>query len=539
MHELAETVATAREIIPRTFVVGASTLISRILGLVREIVTASLFGTSGALSLFLVAFTIPNLFRRLFGEGAMHAAFVPALNREMVSPDGDERRFFNTVMTALAALLGGITLLGWVGCWIAFRFGALSANGRTFCTLLAIMLPYLPLVCLSALQGSALNVKDRFLVPALTPALLNVCWIVAALGYGGKHGVYALAVGVLAAGVLQFGIQWPALWRAGLPQKIVWAPKHPGLRRLVRLMVPVAVGIGVIQMNVMVDRLIAYFCVREAGAVSVLHYGNRLMQFPLGVLGLALATAVFPSMARQAAQKDFTRLGRTVGVSLRMALFLALPCMAVLAVLGEPIVRLLFERGEFTADYSTPHTVQVLFWYALGLWAFCGVHVLTRAFYAMEDMTTPLRVAMAMVGANVALNLVLVWPMKESGLALASTLSSAGNVAILMFLLRRRLGGLDIKRVTASAAKSLVAAVLAGGAGYSVQTALTSERASRTIASVIRPITCGHGVATGAAAVTLATSLAVTGLVFLAVAWLLRDETARDLAGILPGRSKA
>jgi len=521
-------VAAEHEFIPKIPVVGASTLVSRILGLVREIVNARLFGAGTALDLFLVAFTVPNLFRRLFGEGAMRDAFIPVFGRELADPQGDARRLFNVVMTSLAALLGAITLLGWIGCLVAFHSDALSDNGRLFCLLLAIMLPYLPLICLSALEGAALNAKGRFLIPALAPALLNICWIAGAWFYGERYGVNALAVSVVVAGMLQYAVQIPLLWRCRLQLRPVWDLAHTGLRRTVTLMIPVAVGSGVFQVNVMVDRLIAYVCVPAEGAVSVLHYGNRLMQLPLGVLGLALVTAVFPSFVRQAAKGNRSELVHTLNLALRMALFMVLPCMAMLIVLRVPIIQVLFEGDRFTAD-STARTARVLLYYAAGLWAFCGLHVVTRVFYALEDTRTPVRVATAMVGVNLILNLLLVWPMQEAGLALASTITAAANVGVLLVLLRRRLGSLGLRAVSVSALKCVLAAGLSGLAGYKVYYfAFTLPELADLLHSRLALGVFSLAGALGAAAVT-----------FLVAAWVLQSAELRDIVrALLPRRAR-
>ena len=223
--------SSERQIIPRTVIVGSGTMVSRLLGLVREMVTAPLLGAGAGLDLFLIAFKIPNLFRRIFGEGAMRDAFLPVFGKELADPNGDARRLFNIVMTALATLLGAITLLGWIGCWVAYRHPRISEHGALFCLLLAIMLPYLPLICLTALQSSVLNQKGRFLIPSLVPTLLNVCWIAGVLLYGKKYGTTALAFSVLVAGVLQFVVQIPLLWRLRLHVFPAWDLAHKGLRR--------------------------------------------------------------------------------------------------------------------------------------------------------------------------------------------------------------------------------------------------------------------------------------------------------------------
>jgi len=496
-------------------------MVSRVLGLVREIVTAQLFGTSGALSLFLMAFTIPNLFRRLFGEGAMHAAFIPVFTRATENSEAEARRLFRVVHSTLAATLFGVTLIGWVGCGAAWLLGGLSEDGRLFCLLLGIMLPYLPMICLSALEAATLNVRGRFFVPALAPALMNVCWIAAVWFFGREYGVTALAVGVAVSGFLQYAVQVPMLWRErmSIAPALDWA--NAGLRRAVRLMGPVAIGVGVFQINVLVDRVIAWFCVPGEGAVSILNYANRLMQLPLGVLGLALVTAVFPALARSAAKEDRRQLLRTNGMALRLGLFMALPCMAVLIALREPIVRVLFQRGAFDA-VSAQHTRAALLYYSLGLPAFCCAHVVTRAFYALEDTATPVRVAAWMVGANFVLNLALVWPMQESGLALASSLTAYGTLVFLLALLGKKLGPLGLQSTALNTVRSGFAACVAGISGWAIWKGMSFRT--------------GLGErfgAFGAETIALGMALTAVGIAYLVASWLLGSKDVRDFVGMV------
>ena len=527
-----------REVLSKALVVGAGTFASRVLGLVRDVVTAGLFGADRFMDMFVIAFTVPNLSRRLFGEGAVKSAFIPVFAEEEKRKGGDAATLFNVVLTALAVLLGAATLVGWVGCGLTLLFADLSEKWRLFCVLLAILLPYMPLICLAALQGSTLNAKRYFLVPALAPALMNLCWIAAAWIFGKRFGPKAVAVGVLVSGVLQYAVQVPLLWRCGVRLRPVWNLAHPGLRQVARLMVPAALGIGVIQVNTLLDRIIAEVCVSGEGANSALYYGHRLVQLPLGVLGLALATAVFPTYARRAAERDDPGMVRTVNMAVRTALFMALPCMAVTFALNVPIVKVLFEHGAFkSADAvasgaaagatATTRTAAVLFYYVVGLWAFFGVHVLGRAFHAMQDMRTPLRIALAMTGLNLALNLTLVWPMREAGLALASSISAAGNTALLWVMLRKKLGSLGGAAVAVSAAKCLIAAGLCGAAAYYTTTRVAAYFAASP------PM----GSAFAAELLALAAGLVAAAVVFVLGSWLLRIREMRDFAGLLRRRS--
>ena len=515
--------AVDHRFIPKALLVAACTLVSRVLGLARDVLTSAVFGASATMDMFIIAFTVPNLFRKLFGEGTLNSAFIPVLTQEIADPDRDERLLIRATLTALAALLGLLTLVGWAACAAVLLLAAhthlftLSPNGRLLCLLLAIMLPYMPLICMAALLGAALNTRDRFLAPALAPALLNLCWILAVWLFSGRFHVYALAWGVLVGGAVQFALQAPFIWRCQWQIRPLWDWAHPGLRRMVRLILPVIVGLGVIQINVALDRIIAEVCVPGSGANSVLFFGNRLMQFPLGVLGLALATAVFPAYARHAAAGDREGLADTINAAVRIALFIALPCMAVMLTLHLPIVSVVFQRRAFSPE-AAARTARVLFYYGMGLWAFCGIHVLARAFHALQDTRTPVKAASAMVALNLVLNLILVWPMREAGLALSSSIAAAGNVVLLAVFLRKRTGPLGGRNILLSATKNAVAAALAGLAGYSA-TAATAGRLGLT-GRFQGPLV--HQIA------ALGIGLSAAGAVFLAATWLVRGRELRE-----------
>lgn len=502
---------------------GAGTLASRILGLLREVVTTPFFGTGPAFDMFVIAFRVPNLFRALFGEGALNASFIPVFTREGLDPAGDARRLLNAVMTALAALLMGITFLGWLICGITLLSGRLPSNGRLFCLLLMILLPYLPLICLTALQGAALNVKGHFLRPAFAPTIMNICWIGAIVLLRLRNikdlnlGVTALAVGVLISGVLQFAYQAVMLRRCRLHFRPVWDLAHPGLRQIVQLTLPVALGVSVIQINTFVDSLFAQFCVRDSGANSALWYGNNLMQFPLAVLGTALATAVLPALAHHEAVGDRKSFLDTIGLSLRTVFFVSLPCVAATVALSLPIVRVLYQRGQFTPE-STTRTAAVFLCFTAGLWAFCAIQVLARAFYAQQDTRAPRRIAVMMVGANFVLNAILVWPMREAGLALSSSICGVGNMTLLWIHLRRKIGPLGGRAVAASAMKSAVAAAVAGFAGYGAfYGTLRAIGGPATVSPRAWP-----------QLVALSCGLAAVSAVFLLAAWALRATELRE-----------
>lgn len=509
-----------RKIIPKAALISSCTFVSRVLGMVRDVFTTSAFGTSWQMDLFTIAFIFPNLLRKLLGEGALSAAFIPVLSREIADPEKDENRLLRATCTALAILLCGLVFLGWAAVAGVLLFAELSERQHLFCILLAIMLPYMALICMTALLGAALNARHRFFSPAIAPAVLNACWILAVWRFSPRFGVSALAWGVLVAGALQFALQLPFIRQCGWSLRPLWDLAHPGIKRIKELLLPALAGLGVIQINLVLDQVIAKFCVPGDGANSVLYFANRLIQFPLGVLGIALATAVFPSLARSAAEKKDQQLVRTANMAMRTTLFIALPCMAVTLALSVPIVRVIFERNQFTPE-ATARTARVLFYYAFGLWAFCGIHILARAFHALEDTRTPAKIAAAMVAFNLALNLTLVWFMREAGLALASVVSATGNVTILFLLLRKRLGSLEGRALMHSAWRCVIAAAAGGWAGWWIA-AFMHRRLGIS--------------ATGQAAalpqvIALAAAMGAALVVFAAVAWGLRLRELNEIAG--------
>ena len=497
--------------------ISGCTLLSRVLGLFRDVLMAAFFGTSVAMDAFVLAFMVPNLFRRLFGEGAMSAAFVPVFTDYTQRDDpADAGRFLGAAFTTLMTLLGIISVLAWLLCMLAPRWLALNATWRLFFPLLQVVFPYMPLICLTALAGAALNVRRHFLAPALAPVLLNVCWIGGLLLGASQIGVFAVAFAVLVGGVVQLCLVLSMLRRHGLRLGLRWQPMHDGVRRVARLIAPMLLGLAAMQINVVVDGLIAQFCVPGSGANSALYYGNRLVQFPLGVFGAAIATAVFPTLASRAHAGDHAGLTATVRQAVRTVLFIALPATAIAVALRVPIVTLVFRRGDFN-EVSAARTASVLMFYSLGLAAYCANQVLTRVYYAFEDTRTPVMVASGMVLLNFALNITLVWTMQESGLALATAVCSFVSVGILLAILRRRLGRFGAREVALSGARSLLAAVLCGAAAWVV---------SQKTANMGSLVHCALPMVAG-------------GAVFLGAALVLRMPEVSEVLGTFARRKRS
>ncbi len=445
---------------------SAATSLSRVLGLIRDMTLSYFFGTTAVNSSFLFAFSIPNLLRKLFGEGAMASAFIP-LFAEKLHTDGRDEAYdvANITLTLLAALLATIAAVIAAVCLFFAVFVVDDVNAKLTFYLTALMIPYCILICLTALCGAMLNTFGHFAKPALAPVLLNVAMIGATwlgawvVGQPMERHIYAVAIGVLVGGAAQLALQLPELHRRGFRFKAAWSLSHPFVKRISFIMAPAILGVGVTQINVMVDRFLARI-VNERG-VTVLFYADRLVELPLGVFGVALAVAVLPTISFCAAKKDDRGFVTALAFSLRQVCFIIVPAAVGLMLLADPIIRLLFQRGEFSAE-STMYTMRALRLYAPGLMGFALLKIIVPAFYARKDTKTPVRVGVCVLVLNVALNLILMQFMAERGLALSTTICAYVNVSILLILLRRKLGPLGMKRVVASILRITVTAVIMG-----------------------------------------------------------------------------
>ncbi len=433
-----------------TATVGGATILSRIMGFVRDVVLARMFGASGETDAFFLAFKIPNFMRRLFAEGSFSLAFVPVLSE--LEEAGDRRAlkdFIDHVAGALLAVLLALTAVGTLAAPLVlavFAPGWALEDRPEFglaTQMLRITFPYILFISLTALAGGILNTFDRFLVPALTPVLLNLSLIAAALGLAGRLEVpvMALAWGVLAAGILQLLFQWPALARLGLVPRPRWNWRDSGVRRVIRLMIPTLIGSSAAQVNLLVDSVIATFLV--TGSVSWLYYSDRLLEFPLGVFGIALATVILPNLSRKHASQSAQAFSDTLDWALRLAALITLPAAVGLAVLSQPILATLFQYGAFSA--MDVHMASLsLVAYSAGLPAFIAIKVLAPGYYARQDTVTPVRFSLMSMGANVVLNLLFVGSLLKigfagphAGLAAASAASAWLNAALLYRSLRR------------------------------------------------------------------------------------------------------
>jgi putative peptidoglycan lipid II flippase len=423
--------------------VGSLTLVSRILGFVRDLVLARVFGAGPLTDAFFVAFKIPNFLRRLFAEGAFSVAFVPILSeyKQQRSP-AELKGFVDRVAGTLGAVLLVLTLLGILGAPVLvllFAPGFSGQEGLSELTadMLRLTFPYLLFISLTAFAAGILNAFGRFAVPAFTPVLLNLFLIAAALWLAPQleQPIMALAWAVLGAGIAQFLFQLPFLRPLGLLPRFRFAPRDPGVRRVGGLMLPALFGVSVTQLNLLLSTLVASFL--QAGSISWLYYADRLMELPVGVLGVALGTVILPQLSQRHADASPEVFSRTIDWGLRVTLLLGIPCAVGLLVLAGPIISTLFQSGQFTA-HDVAMTSYGLMAYSVGLMAFLLVKVLAPGFYARQDTRTPVRFATIAVAANILLMALLVWPLQHTGLALATSLAACLNAGQLYLGLRRQ-----------------------------------------------------------------------------------------------------
>lgn len=419
------------------------TMISRVFGFIRDMVTANLFGAAAAFDAFSVAFRIPNFMRRLFAEGSFSQAFVPVLSEyQKQKSHEDVQRFINAMSGTLAITLLGVTILGIIGApWIVRAFApGFETSGDRFdlaVTMLRINFPYLLLISLTAFSGAVLNTYSRFWVAAFTPVFLNLSMISAAF-FLSPHfikPIIGLSWGVFIAGVVQLVFQWPFLRHLNLLPRPRIDFQDPGVRRVLKMMVPALVGVSVGQINLMVDSIFASLLV--VGSVSWLYYSDRLMEFPLGVFGVAISTVILPHLSRHHAAQSEESFSLTLDWALRAVLLIGIPAGVMLAVMSGPMLSTLFQYGKFDG-YAVLKARQSLTAFAIGITPFMLVKVLAAGFYAKHDMRTPVRIAILAMVTNTVLNVLLIWPLAHAGIAMATSLAALVNTGFLFYFLRKK-----------------------------------------------------------------------------------------------------
>ena len=448
-------------------VISAATSLSRVLGYARDAAIAYVFGAGLQADAFFMAFRISNLLRRLVGEGALTSSFVPIFTEEKNSRSAEStRELASSVFTLFAVILTVITALGMFFSEEIVRVMApgFAADPEKFAltvSLTRFLFPYMVFVGLMAIAMGVLNSFRHFAAPALAPVFFNLAIIASIFAVAPLlvSPVYALVIGVLAGGVLQLFIQVPFLGKLGMLPKLSFRFSDPAIKKIFVLMGPATFGIGIYQLNIFVTM---WFSSRlPEGAVSYLYYAGRLMELPLGIFAVSVTTAVLPSLSEQVAKKEWDGVKNSLSFAVRLVDFVTIPATIGLIVLSVPIVDVLFRRGEFSS-LDAAGTSSALYWYALGLVPVAVSRILTSVFYSMKDTATPVWVAFCAFIVNAAFCVVLVGPMGHNGLALATTLASAVNCAILFVILRRKLGRFGGKEVVLSGLKSLGASLAMG-----------------------------------------------------------------------------
>jgi putative peptidoglycan lipid II flippase len=449
-------------------VVGIATMLSRIFGFIRDMVVAGFFGAGLTTDAFFVAFRIPNLLRRLLAEGSLTVSFVPVFTEYLRNKTREESlELANITFTALSIILVVVSLMG-----VAFSplivtvmapgFVKAPAQYDLAVFLTRLMFPYIFLIALVALSMGILNSLRHFAAPALSPVVLNLSMIIAALTLRDffREPIVALAIGVMAGGILQLVMQWPFLIKMGVRLKPDFHFRHPGVKRIGLLMLPAAFGAAIYQINIFIGTILASLL--PTGSVSYLYYADRIVELPLGVFAIAVGTATLPSFSEQVALGKIEELKRTIAFSLRLILFITIPATVAMIVLRSPIISVLFQRGEFSVQ-ATTLTAQALLFYAVGLWAFSVIRIIVAVFYALQDTRTPMKAAIVSLIVNAIFSVALMFPLKHGGIALATSVASAVNVGMLWVILKRRVGAILDAEFYRSFGKTVFASLVMGG----------------------------------------------------------------------------
>jgi putative peptidoglycan lipid II flippase len=480
----------SRQLVRSAGIIGAATMTSRVLGLVRDQVLAFLFGAGDAMDAFRIAFRLPNMLRDLFAEGAMSAALVPTFTRTLVEGGRDRTwRLGSNVINVLIVISVVLVALGIVFArplvhLYAGRFDEVPGKLDLTVQLTRIMFPFLPLVAVAAVLMAMLNALGRFFVPALSPAMFNVATIVCAIVFVpiapqlGIDPIVAIAIGTLIGGLAQIALQWPAARREGFRYAPIIVPADPSMKEVGRLMIPGIAGLAAVQLNLFVNSWLATGL--GTGAVSWLDYAFRLMYMPIGLFGVSVATAALPGISGHASSGDDGAVRRSMSASLRLMLLLNIPATIGLVVLANPIVALIFQRGRFTAA-DTAATAAALSFYAPGLIGYSVVKLVSPAFYAMGSSRMPVIASVMSVGFNIVASVLLARVLGHRGLALGTAMAALLNAGVLLWLFRARLGRIEGRRIATSVLKVTLASVSMGIAAYYTERLLRVSLGTATL----------------------------------------------------------
>jgi putative peptidoglycan lipid II flippase len=446
--------STDKSIMRSAGVVSLATVMSRILGFIRDVVIARLFGVYIYAQAFVIAFRIPNLFRDLVGEGATNAVLVPVFSEYQARRSKEEFwELANVVLNILLITLTAIVLLGILFSPVIVRliapgFGAEPDKFLQTVRLNRLIFPYILLISLTAYSMGILNSLRHFAVPAFAPCLLNISIILFVLAFG--EGIRGLALGILVGGFLQLAVQIPVLYKKGFRLRLFRRFRHPETKTIGRLMLPRLGSSAIYQLNNFIDSIFGSLAwIVGEGGVAVLYFSYRLVHFPLGIFSNALFQVILPTFSAQALETDRTALKQTLAFGLRAVFFLLLPASVGLAVLARPIIWALFQGGMFDA-YSTQMTARALVFYSIGLCAYGATKILHGCFFALKDTATPAKVAFVALITNIILNAILMWPLQIAGIALATSISGINTFIILFVVLKKRLGDFYSKDIFSS-----------------------------------------------------------------------------------------
>jgi putative peptidoglycan lipid II flippase len=518
-------------------IVSLAVMASRVLGLVREMVFAYFFGASKsyATDAFVMAFRIPNLLRDLFAEGALSSAFVPVFSEYLVKKDEKEAfRLSNLVATTLILILGTLVVLGIIFApqiVNIFASGFKETPGKFELTvyMTRVMMPFILLVALAAQSMGILNARGRFGIPALSSSFFNIGSIIGGIIFAAlltdptfahpfsaikenpREGIIGMAYGVLIGGFMQYAVQWPSLRRAGFRYRPMLDFIDPGFRRIFKMMGPAVIGTAAVQINILINSNFAS-SIPGNGPVAWLQYAFRLMQFPIGVFGVAIATATLPTISKSAALKEMSDYKETLASSIRLVFLLTIPSAVGLIVLSRPIIAMIYQRGDFT-PFDAEHTAGALAFYALGLAGYSAIKILAPAFYALGDARTPMLISLVMILINFFMNWAMVGILQERGLALSTSTVALLNFALLYSIMSRRVGGIEGRATAAAVAKIVLASAGMGAACWVVSYFLSRALSDSQIARVVNVFA----------------SVAVGAVVFYLIA---RALGVKELAGV-------
>ena len=512
---------------------AGATLLSRVLGMVRVMVYARFMGDGWVAGAFTFAFQIPNLFRRLLGEGALTAAFIPIFKeKEKNHGEVEMWRAANAVISGLVVVASAVIGLAMLGLAIALSVHQFDASTGLMLRLLFVMFPYMLLVCIAAALMGMLNARGHFFIPAMGATMLNVVMIASVLFLAPRFGlnlpkegrlpvqIFALAFGVLVAGVAQAAFQVPTLWREGFRYRWVSPWKDETVRLVATRMIPGTIGVAAFQLNVLLVQSLAFWINPQINASF--EYAVRLMELPQGMFGISLATYLLTALSGLALDKNYPEFRATLRNGIGSLLLVNLIAAALLVALAEPIMRLLFERGQFTAG-STERAAFALVCLAPGLVAFSTVNVLARAFYALGDTKMPMQISLACLGLNLMLAAILIVPLKQGGLGIANTATSVCNVVLLLFALRKKLGKLEMESLRGTVRPLVLAALLACVAAWCGWNSWEQWLGHKTIALKIGAVFVPAGIAGG---------------IYWLIALLCKIPAAQEMTGFFLNRFK-